>query len=103
MNAQMAAARHALPLNTPSSLMYLHSKTPAALAADDAKATAVSTESRDSTGAKLSLKMQQLFPGKKERQQNATDASEEGEEDEKKRATLRRLVGSQALLHMGRR
>ncbi|KAF1775204.1 hypothetical protein GQ600_10464 [Phytophthora cactorum] len=76
MNPSMMATRNALPLSNPATLMYIREKTAAATDTETTTSTAdvAFLKSRDSTGARLSRKMEKLFSSRKvERRQNAAD------------------------------
>ncbi|RLN06359.1 hypothetical protein BBJ28_00009635 [Nothophytophthora sp. Chile5] len=91
--------RFALPINTPANLKYLHDKAQANEDCASASASAPMAR-RDSSGAKFSQKMKGLFPGK---QAKAEPTLSEEALEERKRTTMRQVVGSHAFVQMGRR
>ncbi|KAF1794602.1 hypothetical protein GQ600_6096 [Phytophthora cactorum] len=73
MNPSMMATRNALPLSNPATLMHIREKT-ADTETTTSTADVAFLKSRDSTGARLSRKMEKLFSSRKaERRQNAVD------------------------------
>ncbi|KAG3089028.1 hypothetical protein PI124_g17215 [Phytophthora idaei] len=100
MNPSMMATRNALPLSNPATLMYIREKTAAATDTETTTSTAdvALLKSRDSTGARLSRKMEKLFSSRKvERRQNAADLPA------KKSAFYRQFVEARAFVNTGLR
>ncbi|EGZ19700.1 hypothetical protein PHYSODRAFT_285320 [Phytophthora sojae] len=95
MTPSMMATRNAFPLNTPATLMYVREKT-----SSDATKTdfVTASEPRDSTGAKLSRKMKELF-GSSKSQKQALSPSEQRES--RKEAQRRQYVDSLAFVRTG--
>ncbi|KAG2813235.1 hypothetical protein PC129_g15736 [Phytophthora cactorum] len=97
MNPSMMATRNALPLSNPATLMHIREKT-ADTETTTSTADVAFLKSRDSTGARLSRKMEKLFSSRKaERRQNAVDLPA------KKSAFYRQFVEARAFVNTGLR
>ncbi|KAG6956989.1 hypothetical protein JG687_00010257 [Phytophthora cactorum] len=95
MNPSMMATRNALPLSNPATLMHIREKT-ADTETTTSTADVAFLKSRDSTGARLSRKMEKLFSSRKaERRQNAVDLPA------KKSAFYRQFVEARAFVNTG--
>ncbi|KAG6614599.1 Minor histocompatibility antigen H13 [Phytophthora cinnamomi] len=98
MTPSMVATRNALPLSTPATLMFVREKTDKT-SDDTCKADVVTASGpRDSTGAKLSRKMKDLFRSNKASKQ-APSPSEQRES--RKEAQRRQYIASLALVRTG--
>ncbi|POM72448.1 Hypothetical protein PHPALM_10832 [Phytophthora palmivora] len=95
-------------MNTHSNLKYLHDKTQANVDSTSSKAVKQAPEAttskplRHSSNAKFAQKMKMLFLTKKAKSQ-ASDEECEATVNERKRSTMAQLVGSHAVVQMGRR